>query len=276
MRHVVVTLDVVDVDRLGDIWLLVQITEVSGQVLIGSDALLVALEVPDVCGIKADQGDKKAPVGLVNLATGQESPVSKQSFQPVEGKKQIPESLFLAFLAGRKTRPVDAVIDLAVDTLIQLVYLGALFLRVQVNVGSAPLIPLRVQHADDLGRFVVDRGVCLLVPKQRYGYAIAEIGLGELVGIRQELEPVDRVGLIGKEPPATLIPDRINRSHRDHVFEALQLPPDDRPGSPRAGVTHVQVVTTGLCLESRGPVRGYPILKDALLSDKLAGVACLF
>src|SRR4051812_20825803 len=51
MRRVVVALDVVEVDRVGDARLLVEVAQVAGQVCVVVDAPQVALEVADVDGV---------------------------------------------------------------------------------------------------------------------------------------------------------------------------------------------------------------------------------
>ena len=61
---IVVRLDVIHVDRLGDARLLVEVAEIGGKVGVVGDAIQVALEVAYVDGIKAHYRREQAPVGL--------------------------------------------------------------------------------------------------------------------------------------------------------------------------------------------------------------------
>ena len=55
MRHIVVALDVVEIDSLGDARRLVQVAGVGPQVGVVDQATLVALEVANVNGVEADE-----------------------------------------------------------------------------------------------------------------------------------------------------------------------------------------------------------------------------
>ena len=66
MRHVVMPLDMIEVDRLGDARLLVQIHEVALQVWIIEDAPQVAFEMAVINGVKTHKRAKQSPVRLDN------------------------------------------------------------------------------------------------------------------------------------------------------------------------------------------------------------------
>ena len=64
LRHVIVTLDVIEVDGLCDTRLLVQIHQVSLKIRVINNASDVALEVAVIDDVKPDQGAEKSPVGF--------------------------------------------------------------------------------------------------------------------------------------------------------------------------------------------------------------------
>ena len=68
LRHVVVTLDVIEIDGLGDTWVLVQIHQVSLKIWVIDNASDVALEVAVIDDVKPDQGAEKSPVGFDDAA----------------------------------------------------------------------------------------------------------------------------------------------------------------------------------------------------------------
>ena len=64
MRHVVVTLDVIDADGLGDSRLLIQVEQVTLQVRIIDDATEIAFEMAVIDDVESDQRAKQSPVGF--------------------------------------------------------------------------------------------------------------------------------------------------------------------------------------------------------------------
>ena len=61
---VVMLFDVLEVDGLGDSWLLIQIPQVAVQVGIVHDSAKVAFEVPVIDGIEAHESAEQPPVGF--------------------------------------------------------------------------------------------------------------------------------------------------------------------------------------------------------------------
>ncbi len=62
VRHVVVTLDMIEVDSLGDTGLLIQVHQVTLEVWVIDDAADVAFEVTVIDDVKPDERAEKAPV----------------------------------------------------------------------------------------------------------------------------------------------------------------------------------------------------------------------
>jgi len=165
-----VALDVVDLDRVGDVRLLVEVAKVAGEVREVGDPLAVELEVADVGRIEADQGHEQAPVCLGDRGAGQEPRISELPLKPVECEEDPLKGLLVDILAGREAGPVDTVVDLVVDAFVELVDLFPSVLRIEVDLGVAPLVPFGVEHADNFGALVVDGPVLLLVPEERDGH----------------------------------------------------------------------------------------------------------
>ena len=64
VRHVIVTLDMIEVDGVGDTGLLIQVHQVTLEVWVIDDAAEVAFEVTVINDIKPDERTEKAPVGF--------------------------------------------------------------------------------------------------------------------------------------------------------------------------------------------------------------------
>jgi len=71
MRHVIVTLNVFEVDRFSDTRLLIKIGHVVLETGVIENTAHAALEVNVIDDIKADQGAEQSPVGLDDMATKQ-------------------------------------------------------------------------------------------------------------------------------------------------------------------------------------------------------------
>ena len=64
VRHVIVTLDVIDVNRLGDSRVLIQVQQVPLQIGIIDNPSNVAFEVSVINDVEPDQGTEKPPIGF--------------------------------------------------------------------------------------------------------------------------------------------------------------------------------------------------------------------
>ena len=66
VRHVVMTLDVIEIDGIGDARLLIQIHQITLQIGIVDDTAQVALEMAVIDGVEPNERAKKPPVRLDN------------------------------------------------------------------------------------------------------------------------------------------------------------------------------------------------------------------
>ena len=88
MARVIVTLDVEEVDRLGDARPMIELAEIAAQRRIVPDLPQVALEVAKIDGIEADQRGEQPPVASVSRSPHKERLVRQPRLQPVERLEQ--------------------------------------------------------------------------------------------------------------------------------------------------------------------------------------------
>jgi hypothetical protein len=110
---VVVVLDVVEVDGLGDARVLVQLARVGPQVRVVDEPPEVALEVADIDRIEADQGGEQPPVGLGEPVAEQIALADRRCLQPVERLEQRQHRFLVGLLGGGEAGLVDAVVDVS-------------------------------------------------------------------------------------------------------------------------------------------------------------------
>ena len=244
VRHVVVALDLVDVDGLGDAGHLVELAREAEQVRVVGDQAQVALEVRVVDGIEADQRGEEAPVGLGDPVAVQVAELSETCLEAIERAEERSHRLVVGLLRAREAALVDAVVDVRVDLALELVDLVAQRLGVEIEADVGEGVELAPEHADDLGRLVVHDPVRLPVEEHRHRHVVGAL-LGEVVHLGEEVEAVQGVELGAggaRERPAALVADGVEDRQADRVLESLQAPDDDRAMRPRAGERDVQVV----------------------------------
>ena len=175
---------------------------------------------------------------------------------PLQRGEHAVERVVVGLLGAGEAGAVDAVVELGVDPLAERVDLVAQRLGVEVEIRVAgEVVERRAEHADDLGRLVVDDRAGLLVPQHRDADAVVVVRVGGAVGLGEEVEAVDVVDVApARERPAALVAVRMQVGDPDRVLEALQHAHDHRPVRPRAGQRDVEVVAPGL-----GPE---PVLAD--------------
>ena len=165
---VVVRFDLFHVDRVGNARHLVNVAAVVEDGGGVGDAAGVGFEVDRVDLIKAQECHKETNVGFRKGITGNVPLLLQNRIDAVKGFGQFGNGLVVGGLGGGKAAPVDTVVDGGVDPVVDrvngLLHLGG----VQVHVGvGGQIVKLRVEHADNLGRFVADNRVEFLVPQNR-------------------------------------------------------------------------------------------------------------
>ena len=84
MGHVVVPLDMVEIDGLRDTLHLVEVPKVAVEMGVVDDAPEVAFEMPVVDGIEPEQRDKQPPIGLDELGTEEVAPVAEPRVELIQ------------------------------------------------------------------------------------------------------------------------------------------------------------------------------------------------
>jgi hypothetical protein len=213
MRGVVVALDVVEVRCVPEGRQRVQVTRVAPQVRVVGQPAQVDLEVVVVDRVKPGQGDPEPDVGLGDRVTEQVPAAGQALLQIVQGGEDLGYRVVVGLLGDGHARAVHAVVHGLIDDRVDRVDLGTQGLRVQVHAGGERA-ELGIQVDRDVGEVVADDPAGLPVPQHRDGDVPVVAGLGGLVGLAQQREPVDRVQRVPgalAERPAAAVPDRVNR-----------------------------------------------------------------
>ncbi len=192
----------------------------------------------------------------------------------VERGEQFVEGLRVGGLAFGQPAAVDAVVDVVVDEGVDLVDVMPQRRRVEIERGVAEFVELRIQHADDLGRLVVDDRPCLAVPQHRHRCAARVAGLGggvdlmdvECAVFRREVVEAARIG------PALAF-RQVAFEERDCRFESLQLAHQHGAVRPRAGRGGHQLIAPGLGLEAGRAVARHPIAEHRIRPQELPTAA---
>ena len=168
---IVVPFYVVHVDRLGDPRHLVKIAQIVRQARVVLDAPQITLEVAEIDGVETHKRCEQPPVGLGRRVTDEVALLAQAALQIVQSCEQGVEGVFVKFLAAAKAAFVDAVVERVVNALVERVDLGALVRGVEIERCVTKGVERIVEHANYLGRFVVDEGAGLFVPQHRHRHA---------------------------------------------------------------------------------------------------------
>ena len=124
------------------------------------------LTAPVVDRIEAHQGDEDANVGLGQpLAEQERSAAPEMRLERVQHRENVAAGFRVGLLIRGEAGAVDAVVQRRVDLLVQGVDLGAQVVRVEVGAARDEPGEGGVEHAQDVGRLVVDDRLSMLVPQ---------------------------------------------------------------------------------------------------------------
>src|SRR5690606_22123421 len=122
--------------------------------------------------------------------------------------------------------PVDAIVDIRIDPLIELVNGVAQRRRVEIERIAGQRIERRVENTDDLRRFVVDDPALLPVPQHWHSYPAGVVWRVCGVEFTMKAEPVDRVAsaaggaIVG---PAVAAHDGADDREANQAIEPLEM-----------------------------------------------------
>jgi hypothetical protein len=189
------TLDVIEIDGVGDARLLIQIHQIALQIWVIDDSPQIAFEMAVIDGVEPNERAKKSPVRLDNAIPKQVSTFRQTLFEFVERFKNSAASNLVRPLARGETRPVNAIVYIIVQKISELRMLGfdIFWKEIQIFV-SGKIVEDIVEHATDVILAIVNYLVRFLVPEHRHSHALTEIWIGCLVSFTQKLKPVDRIG----------------------------------------------------------------------------------
>jgi len=132
MTLVVMQLDVVKIAGFLDPWLLIQVFEIVPKIRVFVNVTQVALEVDVIDGVEAEQGREYTPVGFGDSIATQIPLLLQNSFPVIEGVEQFRYRILVSLLTGRKSRPVDTIVDGLIDSVNRLINTFPQVLRVKV------------------------------------------------------------------------------------------------------------------------------------------------
>src|SRR5436190_15048957 len=99
----------------------------------------------------------------------------------VESLENAVGRLFVGLLAGGKTGAVYAIIDVGVNKLVRSVDFAAEFGWIIIGMNVRERVEGRVEHTDNLGRFIIDDRLPLLIPQHRDRDSSGIMRIGEQI-----------------------------------------------------------------------------------------------
>src|SRR5580693_9895739 len=205
LAAVIVPLDLIDADGLGNAGHGIKIAQIIPQVGIVGDAAQIALEMAVIDGVETDERGEQPPVRFGDLTADQITLPRQALFELIESDENGAGGFFVGCLAGGKAGAIDAVIDVRIDEVVDAIDFGAQFRGIVIGAHIGERIEGGIEHADDFGGFVVDDGTALLVPQHRNRHAAGIMRIGEKIDFSKRRLAVDlvaRAALGGAEFPA--------------------------------------------------------------------------
>ena len=176
---------------------------------------------------------------------------------------------------SRRSRTVDAVVDLGVDPLVDLVDLGAQRLRVELRSTVAVIgRPLGRQVQCHLREVVSDHSSARHVDDRGDSDALRIVGEAGEVRVLQTGNLQHRVDAAGVEieSPAALVMGWPAKPNGENIFQSQQPPDDDRAVGPRAGSRDDQPIPARLHRVAVAAVGGDPGFDVFGVAGEFAGL----
>lgn len=195
MGHVVVPLDVIDADRLGDSRVLIEIEQITLEIRIIDDASQIAFEMPVINDIEANERAKETPIGFDHPVAKQVSAFRQTLFHFIERIEKFFARNFVSPLAHGEAGPVNSVVDVVVKKIGELGVLVFDVLREKIDVFVlGELVEDAVEDGTDVILAIVHDLLRFLVPEHRNSHPFFEIRIGRRVRLTQVMEAADRIG----------------------------------------------------------------------------------
>lgn len=195
VRDVIMTLDVIEIDGLGNAWVLIQVHQITLQIWVIDNAPQIALEMPVIDDVEPDERAEKSPIGFHDPVVEKKTALRQAFLQLIERLKEFSAGDFIWSLTRGETGSVNAVVHIVVQKTAEVRVLGFDFFREKIDVlVFGKVIKDVVKHSADIVLRIVHYLFGLLVPQDRHSDAGAIIRIGRLIGFTQEMEAVDRIG----------------------------------------------------------------------------------
>src|SRR3990172_104469 len=122
---VVTFLDLLQIESLLDPRPLIKLAQVIAEIRVVLNAAQIALEVTVINQVEAQQRRERAPVRLGDALPRQVSPLTELFFQSVETYENLAPGVIVSLLAAREAGAVDAVVEVAVNEIVDAVDFAA-------------------------------------------------------------------------------------------------------------------------------------------------------
>jgi hypothetical protein len=189
VRHVIMTLDVINAHGLRNARLLIKVEHVTVEVGIIDDPPQVAFEMSVIDNVEPDQRAKQSPVGLHDsvpkqIATGREA-----FFHLVERIEQLLAGAFVGPLPRRESGAIHAVVDILVKKIRKPCLLVFDVLGKEIDsLVLCKLVEDRIKHRANVIFAIVNDFFRLFVPKHWNRDPAVEVWIGRELMLAQITE----------------------------------------------------------------------------------------
>lgn len=239
-----------------------------------------------ICDVEADQGRVQPDVGFCEYCAEEEGALGlvggEVGLEAVEGGEERVDVGFVGRLGCGESGLVYPVVDRVVDPFVHGVDFTAEMSRVEAPAGSVrfvergreEVVEFAVEHADDLGGFVVHDRFRLFVPEDGHRVSTSVVRVGFEVELFKCREAVQGVALHGpvqaREQPAFVREVEVAYYKLDDLFEAFESTDDIGPVSPGAAQVDVQSVPVRFGRERGGGGGGDEGAEDTVFAPEMA------
>ena len=231
--------------------------------------------MPDINGVEPDQRGEQSPVGFRQRLADEIALRRKPRLDLIERGEERAIGFFVSLLRRCEASAIHAVVDVWIDEVVDAVDLAAQRRRIVVGAYVGQRVERAVEHADDVGRLVIDDGAALLVPQHWHGNAAGELRIGLEIDVGQALGAVD--GIAGRagsfvEGPALAAHVIRNQRDGDRVLQPLERAEDQRAVCPRAREADIKMIASprrgkaAFAGWAGGAVRRHPVAEGRRLA----------
>ena len=84
VRHVVMTLDVIEIDRVDNAWVLIKVHQIALEIWVVDDAAQIALEMAVINDVESDECAEKSPIGFDHAVVEKKATLRQAFLQLIE------------------------------------------------------------------------------------------------------------------------------------------------------------------------------------------------